>query len=78
LVSDSLELAGEQQMTIVVLALPPKDSCRILVNFESRYGMWVLLPAARAEMTLPRADKDLLLHFASSKTVPAPVCETLI
>lgn len=35
-VSDSLKLAGEQQMIIVVLALPPKDSCRILVSLESR------------------------------------------
>ena len=35
LVSDSLYDAGEAQITIVVLALPPKDSCRILVNFES-------------------------------------------
>ncbi len=34
-VSDSLEAAGEAQMTIVVLAFPPKDSWRILVNFES-------------------------------------------
>lgn len=35
LVSDSLYDAGEAQITIVVLALPPKDSWRILVNFES-------------------------------------------
>ncbi len=34
-VSDSLEAAGEAQMTIVVLAFPPKDSWRIRVNFES-------------------------------------------
>lgn len=38
-VSDSLKLAGEQHITMVVLALPPKDSCRILVSFESRYGI---------------------------------------
>jgi hypothetical protein len=39
-VSDSLKEAGEQQMMIVVLALPPSDSCKILVSLESRYGMW--------------------------------------
>jgi hypothetical protein len=36
LVSDSLNEAGEQQMIIVVLALPPSDSCKIRVSFESR------------------------------------------
>ena len=77
LVSDSLKLAGEQQMTIVVLALPPSDSCNILVNFESRYGICVLLPSANADITLPSADNDLLIFFASSNTVPsAPVFET--
>jgi hypothetical protein len=35
LVSDSLKEAGEAQMTIVVLAFPPKDSCRMRVNLES-------------------------------------------
>ena len=35
LVSDSLKDAGEAQMTMVVLALPPNDSWRIRVNFES-------------------------------------------
>lgn len=36
LVSDSLKDAGEQQIIIVVLALPPNDSCNIRVNLESR------------------------------------------
>uniref|UniRef100_A0A182J2R4 Uncharacterized protein n=1 Tax=Anopheles atroparvus TaxID=41427 RepID=A0A182J2R4_ANOAO len=76
-VSDSLKLAGEQQMTMVVRALPPSDSCRMRVSFESRYGMCVLLPSARAEITLPSADSDLLMFFASSSTVPsAPVFDT--
>ena len=35
LVSDSLKDDGEAQMTMVVLALPPNDSWRIRVNFES-------------------------------------------
>lgn len=78
LVSLSLKEAGEQQITIVVLALPPSDSCRIRVNFESLYGIWDLLPSAKAEITLPNADKDLLIFLASSRTVPsAPVLETL-
>ena len=35
LVSDSLNDAGDAQITIVVFALPPNDSWRILVSFES-------------------------------------------
>lgn len=77
LVSLSLNEAGEQQITIVVLAFPPSDSCKILVSLESRYGMCVLLPSANALITLPRADNDLLIFLASSKTVPsAPVLDT--
>ena len=34
-VSDSLYDAGDPQITIVVFALPPSDSCRIRVNLES-------------------------------------------
>jgi hypothetical protein len=77
LVSASLKLAGEQQMMMVVRALPPRDSCRIRVSFESLYGMCVLFPSARAEMTFPRAESDLLMFLASSNTVPsAPVLLT--
>ena len=37
------------------------------------------VPSARAEMTLPRADKDLLIFLASSKTSPsAPVLLTYV
>ena len=39
LVSVSLYDAGEQQMTIVVRAFPPRLSCSIRVNLLSRYGM---------------------------------------
>lgn len=38
-VSDSLYDEGEQLMIRVVREFPPKDSCRILVNLESRYGI---------------------------------------
>ena len=35
-------------------------------------------PSARAEMTFPKADRDLLIFFASSSTEPsAPVLLTL-
>ena len=35
------------------------------------------MPSARAEMTFPRADKDLLIFLASSRTSPsAPVLLT--
>lgn len=36
LVSASLNEAGEQQIMMVVRALPPNDSCKIRVNLESR------------------------------------------
>ena len=35
-VSASLYDAGEQQITMVVLALPPSDSCKIRVSLLSR------------------------------------------
>ncbi|KAG7251245.1 hypothetical protein CRUP_038377, partial [Coryphaenoides rupestris] len=57
---------GEQQMMMVVRQFPPSESCRMRV---------ILL--SRAEMTLPSADRDLLMFFASSSTAPsAPVLLT--
>ena len=39
--------------------------------------MWDLFPSASAAMTLPSADRDLLIFFASSSTEPsAPVLLT--
>lgn len=77
MVSDSLKEAGEQQIMIVVRAFPPNDSCNIRVNFESRYGIWVFLSSANADITFPKADNDLLIFLASSNTVPsAPVLLT--
>lgn len=38
-VSDSLYDEGEQLMIRVVREFPPKDSCRIRVSLESRYGI---------------------------------------
>ena len=34
--------AGVTVQMIQVLAFPPSDGCNILVNLESRNGMWVL------------------------------------
>lgn len=69
--------AGEQQITIVVLAFPPSDSCKIRVSLESLYGMCDLLPSAKADITFPKAESDLLIFLASSRTVPsAPVLDT--
>ena len=58
-------------MTRQVAELPPRDSCSILVNLESRYGMKPdFFVSVRALMTLPRADNDLLIIFASSSVYP--------
>ena len=53
-------------MIKVVRELPPRDSCRILVSFESRYGTWLDFPSVNELMTIPKADSDLLIFFASS------------
>lgn len=54
-----------------------RASCRIRVSLESRYGMWNALPGepqVRAFITFPRAERDLLMVLASSRTFPsAPV-----
>ncbi len=39
--------------------------------------MWLLFPSARAAMTFPSAESDLLMFLASSRIVPsAPVLLT--
>mmetsp|Transcript_20250 Transcript_20250/g.39327 ORF Transcript_20250/g.39327 Transcript_20250/m.39327 type:complete len:239 (-) Transcript_20250:809-1525(-) len=79
-VSWALERAGEQQTTSEVRQLPPKASLRIIVSFESRYGMCLPLPWSSESlwMTLVRAESDLLIIFASSRVWPdAPVLPTL-
>jgi len=42
----------------VVLALPPKDSYKILVNLLSLYGICLDLPSVSELITLPNEDKD--------------------
>jgi len=44
---------------MVVLQLPPRESSKILVNFESLYGIWGLaLRSVSAAITFPKALKD--------------------
>jgi len=70
-VSTSLYWLMEQVMTKTVYELPPSDSYRILVNLESRYGMKPpFFPSVRALMTLPSAERDLLIILASSRVDP--------
>jgi hypothetical protein len=52
-------------------------------NIYVTHGAWdecfqlLTFPSAKAEMTLPSADRDLLMFLASSSTVPsAPVLLT--
>ena len=59
------------QAIITVLVFPPSESCSSLVSFESRYGMWFVLPSTRALMTLPRLDNDWLMLAASLSVSPA-------
>ena len=70
-------MEGEQHITMVVLEFPPKLSCKIRVILLSLYGMYEELPSASELITLPRADKDLFIFFASSNVSPsAPVLLT--
>ena len=62
--------AGPQFAHMTVFVLPPNESCSNLVSFESRYGMCCDLPSTRADMTLPRADRDKLILVASFSRSP--------
>mmetsp|Transcript_151008 Transcript_151008/g.263113 ORF Transcript_151008/g.263113 Transcript_151008/m.263113 type:complete len:232 (-) Transcript_151008:491-1186(-) len=76
-VSCSLKLDGEHVMIKEVLALPPRDSCSTRVSFESRYGTCVYFLSVSALMTLPKAERDRFIFFASSNRSPeAPVLAT--
>ena len=56
-----LKAVGEMVASITVFELPPSDSSRSVVSFESRYGTCVALPSERAAMTLPRAERERLI-----------------
>lgn len=65
-------------LTIAVLEFPPSESCSRRVSLEFLYGMWVLFPSTRAEMTLPRVERDRLILVASFSLCPvAPVLACL-
>ena len=77
MVSASLKAEGEHVMIREVLALPPSESYSTRVSLESRYGTWEDFLSVSANMTFPKADKDLLMFFASSSLFPsAPVFPT--
>ena len=62
--------AGPQLAHMTVFVLPPSESCSSRVSLESRYGMCCDLPSTRAEMTLPRAERDMLILVASLRRSP--------
>ena len=58
--------AGETAAIMIVFELPPRAFCSSFVRTESRYGTlaFFLFPdelSARAVITLPSADNDLLM-----------------
>jgi len=54
------------QMTDILL-FPVKESFRIRVSFDDRYGMYFSVSfSARAEITFPSDDRELLMNLASS------------
>ena len=64
--------------TMTVFEFPPSESCSSLVNLLLRYGMCVLFPSTRADITIPRLDSERLMLAASSFLIPvAPVLDSL-
>jgi hypothetical protein len=47
--------------------LPPNDSDKILVSFDSLYGTCVAFLSVKATITFPRVVRLLFIFFASSK-----------
>ena len=71
-VSSSAPPYGETHAIIAVRQLPPSESCRMRVSFESRYGTCTLRPLAShsVDMTLASAESDRLIFFDSSSRSP--------
>jgi hypothetical protein len=55
---------------MTVLAFPPNESCRSLVNFESRYGTKPPFPSTRDDITFPKAVNDKFILVASKNRYP--------
>lgn len=69
--------AGETFTNINVFAFPPKESFINMVSLLSQYGMKPPFPSPKIAMTFPKAERDLLIAFASlSLSSVAPVFET--
>ena len=69
--TSKFDWAGETHAIITVLELPPKESYKILVNFESLYGMCLdFLSLVRAWITLPRAKRPILIFIPSLRVDP--------
>ena len=78
IVSFLLNELGLQVMTKAVLELPPSDSYKICVSFESLYGIWTDLPSVSLLITIPNVVKLLLIFCASFKPSPVtPVLDSL-
>jgi hypothetical protein len=77
--SSIFESLGLAHAIIVVLLLPPKLSCKILVNLLSRYGInyvpaAIFFSSVKAAITLPKASKPLFMLIPSYICLPtAPV-----
>lgn len=63
MVSSNVKALGDMQAIITVLVLPPRESLRSLVSFESRYGTKpaTFLPSLNIIMQLPSAKRLLLM-----------------
>ena len=56
---------------MIVLELPPNESLKRHVNFESLYGMWCRgVSLVNALMTIPKVVRDLLIFEASLSLSP--------
>ena len=68
---------GDMLTNMRVLLLPPRQFCRRCVSLEFLYGTWEFF-WARAMMTFPRLDRDLLMFWASVSLIPSlPLSLTL-
>jgi len=48
-----------------ILLFPVKESFKILVNFDERYGTYLsVLFSAKADITFPNEDKEVLMNLA--------------
>jgi len=65
-VSASLYEQGDAVTIKAVLEFPPRDSVRILVSFESLYGICFAFLEVSALITLARAERLPLIFLASS------------